>query len=204
MKRIKILAIATAAGLGLAACNRSDLQTPAPGKPNDLTVEVSLATEPLNLTGKGSFAPAASTKAAEGGVAVTYGEDFGGDTKSTAELSTADDAKVHNLWAIQFRADGTLLGEPFYTTDIPEPGTGGAGVDATYNLAVQLTTNTEPGGKVYFIANIHSPNTFNATNAATEAKLHEVVKSIGTELKPPLVAFLCWGCIPARWSRAER
>ncbi len=184
MKRIKILAIATAAGLGLAACNRSDLQTPAPGKPNDLTVEVSLATEPLNLTGKGSFAPAASTKAAEGGVAVTYGEDFGGDTKSTAELSTADDAKVHNLWAIQFRADGTLLGEPFYTTDIPEPGTGGAGVDATYNLAVQLTTNTEPGGKVYFIANIHSPNTFNATNAATEAKLHEVVKSIGTELKP--------------------
>ncbi len=184
MKRIKILAIATAAGLGLAACNRSDLQTPAPGKPNDLTVEVSLATEPLNLTGKGSFAPAASTKAAEGGVAVTYGEDFGGDTKSTAELSTADDAKVHNLWAIQFRADGTLLGEPFYTTDIPEPGTGGAGVDATYNLAVQLTTNTEPGGKVYFIANTNSPNTFNATNAATEAKLHEVVKSIGTELKP--------------------
>ncbi len=188
MKRIKILAIATAAGLGLTACNRSDLQTPAPGKPNDLTVEVSLATEPLNQTGKGSFAPAASIKAAreaeKSGVVVVYGAEDEPATKSTNELAPADDAKVHNLWAIQFRADGTLLGEPFYTTDIPEPGTGGAGVDATYNLAVQLTTNTEPGGKVYFIANIHSPNTFNATNAATEAKLHEVVKSIGTELKP--------------------
>ncbi|MDE5945004.1 MAG: DUF4906 domain-containing protein, partial [Rikenella sp.] len=187
MKRIKILTIA-AAGLGLAACSRSDLQTAAPGKPNDLTVEVSLGAEALNRPGNGSFAPAASTKAGqaadESGAVVRYGEDDDLATKSTSELSTADDAKVHNLWAIQFRADGTLLGEPFYTTDIPAAGAGSAGIDATYSLAVKLTSNDETGGKVYFIANVNSPNTFNTANVSTEAKLAEVVKNIGTELKP--------------------
>ncbi|MDE6499115.1 MAG: DUF4906 domain-containing protein, partial [Rikenella sp.] len=151
-------------------------------------MEVSLNAEALNGLGNG-FVPARSTKAAgtaDGeGLVVNFGaSDPEATTKSTAELATADDAKVHNLWAIQYKADGTLLGSPYYTTDIPTPGAGSTGVDATYSLAVNLTSNTETGGKVYFIANTNSPNTFNATNAATEAKLKEVVKNIGTELKP--------------------
>ncbi len=165
------------------SCSRSDLQTPAPGEPNALRVEVSLNAEALSNLGNG-FVP--TRAAGESGLAVNIG---GADrtaemTKSTTELSTADDAKVHNLWAIQYKADGTLLGSPYYTTDIPTPGAGSTGVDATYSLAVNLTSNTETDGKVYFIANTNSPNTFNATNAATESKLKEVVKNIGTELKP--------------------
>ncbi len=179
-----ILAVVLA-GAGTMSCNRSDLQTPTPGTPGDLRVEVALSPEALSSLGNG-FTPAGSKGAgATEGLVVTFGgEETSPATKSTSELTTAEDAKIHNLWAIQFKADGTLLGKPFYTTDIPAAGAGSTGVDATYSLAVNLTSNTDANGKVYFIANTNSPNTFNETNAASETKLKEVVKNIGTELKP--------------------
>ena len=179
-----ILAVVLA-GAGTMSCNRSDLQTPTPGTPGDLRVEVALSPEALSSLGNG-FTPAGSKGAgATEGLVVTFGgEETSQATKSTSELTTAEDAKIHNLWAIQFKADGTLLGKPFYTTDIPAAGAGSTGVDATYSLAVNLTSNTDANGKVYFIANTNSPNTFNETNAASETKLKEVVKNIGTELKP--------------------
>ncbi len=184
MKRLMILAVVLA-GAGTMSCNRSDLQTPTPGTPGDLRVEVALSPEALSSLGNG-FTPAGSKGAgATEGLVVTFGgEETSPATKSTSELTTAEDAKIHNLWAIQFKADGTLLGKPFYTTDIPAAGAGSTGVDATYSLAVNLTSNTDANGKVYFIANTNSPNTFNETNAASETKLKEVVKNIGTELKP--------------------
>ena len=180
MKKLMIFAVAVA-GFGLASCSKSDLQTPKPtGRPNELPVQVSLNAEALTRPG-GAFTPAVSKAADSEALAVNFGET---ETKATPELTTEQDSKVLNVWAIQYKADGTLLGSPFYTADIPAAGSGSAGIDATYDLSVNLTSNAETGGKVYFIANTHSPTFFNETNAATEAKLKEVVKAVGTELKP--------------------
>ena len=179
-----IFAVA-AVGVTFASCSKSDLQAPdTTGKPNELPVQISLTPEALS----GSFGPvseASETKAAAkagDGMSVVFGGEA--DTKSTTELGKADDSKVLNVWAIQFKADGTLLGNPYYTADIPAAGAGSSGIDATYSLSVNLTSNNETGGKVYFIANTNSPTFFNVTNAATETALKAVMQSIGTELKP--------------------
>ena len=183
MKRLMIFAV-VAVGFGLASCTKSDIQHPeTTGRPNELPVTVSLSAEALSQPGSGFTA---ATKAAAGVENSSLAVSVGGaaDTKSTTELTTTDDSKVQNVWAIQFKADGTLLGTPYYTTDIPASSGSSSGIDATYNLSVNLTSNTEAGGKVYFVANTHSPSFFNAENVANEQKLAAVLKTIGTEYKP--------------------
>ncbi|MCH5304892.1 MAG: DUF4906 domain-containing protein [Rikenella sp.] len=183
MKRLMIFAV-VAVGFGLASCTKSDIQHPeTTGRPNELPVTVSLSAEALSQPGSGFTA---ATKAAAGVENSSLAVSVGGaaDTKSTTELTTTDDSKVQNVWAIQFKADGTLLGTPYYTTDIPASSGSSSGIDATYNLSVNLTSNAEAGGKVYFVANTHSPSFFNTENVANEQKLAAVLKTIGTEYKP--------------------
>ena len=123
MKRLMILAIA-AVGATLASCNKSDLQIAETGRPNELPVKVSLSAEALSRPG-GTFTATTKTAAKEDeGLVVDFGS---ADTKSTAELTTAEDSKVYNVWAIQFKADGTLLGQPYYTDAIPAAGAGRQG-----------------------------------------------------------------------------
>ncbi|WP_298064898.1 DUF4906 domain-containing protein, partial [uncultured Rikenella sp.] len=183
MKRLMIFAVA-AVGITLASCSKSELQVPdVYGKPNALPVHVSLTPEALS----GSFGPVSEasltkTAAAKGdGMEVTYGE---ADTKSTTELTNpAQDAAVFDVWAIQFDKNGALIGQPYYTDDIPTAGTA-SGVDATYNLSVNLTTYDDAGGKVFFIANTGSASFFNGSNAANINTLAKTVKSYTNEYKP--------------------
>ena len=176
-----ILAVASVGAI-LASCNKSDVQVGVTGKPNKLPVTISLSAVPLDDP-SGSMMSASETKTVakeNEALSVTYG---GPHTKTATALTSAEDSKVYNVWAIQFKADGSLLGTPYYTTDIPAPGTA-AGFDASYSVSVNLTANTEAGGKVYFIANTNSPTTFNSTNAATETALAAVMKSISSQWAP--------------------
>ncbi len=176
-----ILAVA-AVGATFASCSKSDVQVDVPGKPNELPVTMSLSAAPLNEPGNGMTSASVTKVVAKENQALAVS--FGGpDTKAATVLTGAQDSKVYNVWAIQFNAAGKLVGNPYYTSDIPNPGTA-TGVDATYKVSVNLTANSETGGKVYFIANTNSPTFFNATNAATETALAAVVQSITSQWAP--------------------
>ena len=180
-----IFAVA-AVGAIFASCSKSDLVVPDPVGPNKLPVQVSLAPEALS----GNFGPVsqasqakAAVKGKDTGMSVIFG---GADTKSTVDLgkTAGAESKVYNVWAIQFDKNNNLIGQPFYTADIPASSGASTGVDATYTLSVNLTSYADAGGKVYFITNTNSPSFFNSTNAANVAALEATVQNIGTELKP--------------------
>ena len=176
MKRLLIIALS---GMMLGSCTKSTLTTPVKGEPNDFPVEVSLALRPLSTT----MATKSVGDGGEDGMMVTLG---GVDSKAATELTTAEDSKINDLWAIQFGSDGNIVGSPVYLTSesIPESSGSDVGYDAIYNMRLEMTESDDPSGKIYFIANTGEEGLFDTSNAATEAKLKAMYMELVGEYKP--------------------
>lgn len=176
MKRLLIIALS---GMMLGSCTKSTLTTPVKGEPNDFPVEVSLALRPLSTT----MATKSVGDGGEDGMMVTLG---GVDSKAATELTTAEDSKINDLWAIQFGSDGNIVGSPVYLTSesIPESSGSDVGYDAIYNMRLEITESDDPSGKIYFIANTGEEGLFDTSNAATEAKLKAMYMELVGEYKP--------------------
>ena len=182
MKKLMIFAI-SAAALGVMSCQKSEIYRPeegALGKPNETPVQVSLATESLRTPVAAETVGTKTNASGDEAISISFGgEDVEVvDTKVSADLPKAQDSKITDIWAIQYDANGQLLGTPYYT-EVTEAGTQGSGdTDWSYDLSVNLTT-APAGGKVFFVANTHSPSTFTTANAATVADLLKQTKHVG-------------------------
>lgn len=160
MKKIRILLIALAAGMAAVSCVKSErLPEPPRGGGKRTAVPVSLA--PVQMT--------------------TVSDGF---TKAAGELTTAEDARIYDLWAIQYDGSGNIVGIPYYTDQMPAATAGSAGVDSTYGMTVMLSQSTDAAGKVYFIANTHSETLFTEDNVAQEADLKAMSQALTGEYKP--------------------
>uniref|UniRef100_UPI0026274F77 DUF4906 domain-containing protein n=1 Tax=uncultured Rikenella sp. TaxID=368003 RepID=UPI0026274F77 len=176
MKKLMIFAI-SATALGVMSCQKSEIYRPEEGefgKPNETSVQVSLATESLRAP---VAAETVTKTSGDEAISVSFGsEDV--DTKVSTDLPKAQDSKITDIWALQYDDAGKLVGTPYYT-EVTAAGAAGSGdVDWTYDLAVNLTT-APAGGKVFFVANTHSPSTFTTTNAATVDDLLQLTKHVG-------------------------
>ena len=160
MKKIRFLLISLVAGISAVSCDKADLR-PAPGP---------IGGEPVQMPV--SIAPAA------------FSTVFDGFTKTTGELATKDDARIHDLWAIQYDGAGKLVGVPYYTDQIPAATAGATGVDSTYGMTLMLTSSTDAAGKVYLIANTHTPGLFHEDNIAAEDDLKAMAQHLTGEYKP--------------------
>uniref|UniRef100_UPI0025CC0D67 DUF4906 domain-containing protein n=1 Tax=uncultured Rikenella sp. TaxID=368003 RepID=UPI0025CC0D67 len=182
MKKLMIFAI-SAAALGVMSCQKSEIYRPeegALGKPNETPVQVSLATESLRTPVAAETVGTKTNASGDEAISISFGgEDVEVvDTKVSADLPKAQDSKITDIWAIQYDANGNLLGTPYYT-EVTDAGTAGSGTtDWSYDLSVNLTT-APAGGKVFFVANTHSPSTFTTANAATVADLLKLTKHVG-------------------------
>ncbi len=182
MKKLMIFAI-SAAALGVMSCQKSEIYRPeegALGKPNETPVQVSLATESLRTPVAAETVGTKTNASGDEAISISFGgEDVEVvDTKVSADLPKAQDSKITDIWAIQYDANGQLLGTPYYT-EVTDAGTAGSGTtDWSYDLSVNLTT-APAGGKVFFVANTHSPSTFTTANAATVADLLKQTKHVG-------------------------
>ena len=183
MKKLMIFAI-SAAALGVMSCQKSEIYRPeegALGKPNETPVQVSLATESLRTPVAAETVGTKTNASGDEAISISFGgEDVEVvDTKVSADLPKAQDSKITDIWAIQYDANGQLLGTPYYTEVTDDAGTAGSGTtDWSYDLSVNLTT-APAGGKVFFVANTHSPSTFTTANAATVADLLKQTKHVG-------------------------
>lgn len=160
MKKIRFLLISLVAGISAVSCDKADLR-PAPGP---------IGGEPVQMPV--SIAPAAFSTVSDG------------FTKTTGELATKDDARIHDLWAIQYDGAGKLVGVPYYTDEIPAATAGATGVDSTYGMKLMLTSSTDAAGKVYLIANTHTPGLFHEDNVAAEGDLKAMAQHLAGEYKP--------------------
>lgn len=142
------------------SCDKADLR-PAPGP---------IGGEPVQMPV--SIATAAFSTVSDG------------FTKTTGELATEDDARIHDLWAIQYDGAGNLVGVPYYTDQIPAATAGATGVDSTYGMKLMLTSSTDAAGKVYLIANTHTPGLFHEDNVAAEGDLKAMAQHLAGEYKP--------------------
>lgn len=160
MKKIRNLLIALAAGMAAVSCVKSErLPEPPRGGGERTAVPVSLA--PVQMTAVSD-----------------------GFTKAAGELTTAEDARIYDLWAIQYDGSGNIVGVPYYTDQMPAATAGSAGVDSTYGMTVMLSLSTDAAGKVYFIANTHSGALFTEDNVAQEADLKAMSQTLTGEYKP--------------------
>ena len=160
MKKIRFLLISLVAGISAVSCDKADLR-PAPGP---------IGGEPVQMPV--SIATAAFSTVSDG------------FTKTTGELATEDDARIHDLWAIQYDGAGNLVGVPYYTDEIPAATAGATGVDSTYGMKLMLTSSTDAAGKVYLIANTHTPGLFHEDNIAAEDDLKAMAQHLTGEYKP--------------------
>lgn len=168
MKKIRLLIVAWAAGAVAVSCSKTDLRpVPAPGGENDTPVTVSLSSLSRSVS------------------ALAFG-DANPAVKAVQPLDggTEDDARIHDLWAIQYDGAGNLVGVPYYTDQIPAATAGATGVSSTYGMKLRLTSSTDAAGKVYLIANTHTPGLFREDNIAAEDDLKAMAQHLAGEYKP--------------------
>ena len=168
MKKIRLLIVAWAAGAVAVSCSKTDLRpVPAPGGENDTPVTVSLSSLSRSVS------------------ALAFG-DANPAVKAVQPLDggTEDDARIHDLWAIQYDGAGNLVGVPYYTDQIPAATAGATGVSSTYGMKLMLTSSTDAAGKVYLIANTHTPGLFREDNIAAEDDLKAMAQHLAGEYKP--------------------